>query len=815
MSDLTRYFRIEARELVDELTRTLSELARGGPAAGPAGAALRQAHTLKGAARVVGRADLADRVHSLEEQLGAFRNATGPVPVEDLDRMQALVDGLSVLVDDLPQDIPGGPGEPSGQPDDLLTDRHSGRPLSPGPPVPPPLHPPPAGRPDPALRVPAPRSRCDATAPAPSVPLVPSGPLVPPVPGVASGPLVPPVPADRHPSSGALVPAAPVSTSAGFVPPPRQSPEAAGTTPATAARTTRASLAEIDSLIDGVSQTRGQLRPVRHVALRARRIRDTAAGARREHRPDGRMIGELTSLARILDASVDRIERDLREVYATAERLRLIPVETIVPDLERGVRDVATTLGKRARLEVRGAQIALDAMVLGSAQAALRQIVRNAVAHGVEAPEHRAQAGKDETGLVRLEITHTARGIRFSCRDDGQGIDLPQVRSKLVAAGHDPAKLTDARTLDLLLGSGISTAGTVSEVAGHGIGLDLVQDVMRRLGGRVEITTTAGTGTRIDLLVPGSMTAQEVVLVRAGRGTVAAHRSTPPTDPLLALPLRAIRQARRIGPQDFSEPGKVQHEDRRIPYVALAELIRPGSEEAAAVDRAARTVLLLDGADGPVAVGVGRLVGTAQIAVRPVPELAAVPPLVCGLWIDIDGLPRPVLDPVQVTVAAAAADLDAGTHPEGSAARGPGVARSAPLPVTGSTEPVRILIVDDSPTTRMLERSILQSAGYRIDEASSAEQGLEMATRTAYAVAVVDVEMPGMDGFGFVEQTRDRSELRQMPCILVTSKADEPDRARGRAAGARGHIDKAEFDQNTLLETVAQVLAAQTGEEPR
>ncbi|GAB3240356.1 hybrid sensor histidine kinase/response regulator [Kineosporia babensis] len=699
MDDLLQYFRIEARELIDELSGALSELARGGPATGPAGIALRHAHTLKGAARVVAQTEMADQVHELEEMLGPYRAAEQPIPADELDRMQLLVDRLSADLDTM--------GAPETEP---------------------------------TATIPQPRNSTES--------------------GVA------PVLSADEPAAAAAV-----ETS--------RSEDASNTV-----QTARASLLEIDSLIDGVTQTRTQLSSVREGASRARRLR---AAMEEAGRLNELQIEELAALARTLEGSADRIERELREVYTTAERLRLIPVETIVPDLERGVRDVNAAQGKRARLEVRGAQIALDATILASAQTALRQIVRNAVAHGIEPPQERRARGKDESGLVRVEISHGAGGVRFRCTDDGSGIDLDAVRRKLVQSGRAPSEdLDDAQTLQLLMGSGISTAATVSEISGHGIGLDVVQDVVRRIGGRIDIATSPGAGTTIDLTTPASMTAQEVVLVRATDGA-----------DVTAVPLRSVRQARRISPEDFSGAMAVRFDGRRIPYQPLADVLDlPG--EPAADEESGRTVLLLEGGKGLVAVGVRRLIGTAEVAVRALPPLAPVPPLVCGIWIDIDGRPRPVLDPAEVAVAATTRRLPRTTAP-------------VPLPpattsVVSGDGPIPILIVDDSLTTRMLERSILQAAGYRVDEAGSAEEGLAMATRTRYAVAVVDVEMPGMDGFAFIRQTRSRPELQHMPCILVTTKAGPDDRERGRAAGARAHIDKGEFHQSTLLDAVATLV---------
>jgi two-component system chemotaxis sensor kinase CheA len=196
-------------------------------------------------------------------------------------------------------------------------------------------------------------------------------------------------------------------------------------------------------------------------------------------------------------------------------------------------------------------------------------------------------------------------------------------------------------------------------------------------------------------------------------------------------------------------------------------------------------VLVLQSPTGPVAIGVRRLIGTATIAIRPLPRLAPVAPLVSGIWLDVDTRARLVLDPEELirlsTTRRTMSTTDA-------------------LPLAP------ILIIDDSLTTRMLEQSVLESAGYRVELAASAEEGLALATRKPYALVLVDVEMPGMNGFEFVEQTRARPELRHLPCILVTSRASAEDRARGLAAGARAHIDKREFHQGTLLDRISELL---------
>lgn len=708
MTDPYRYFRIEARELTDELTAGLSSLARGAPTADLVGAVLRHAHTLKGAARVVGQPAIADGAHALEELLGPFRGTGISVPDEQLDRMQALVDEISARLGSLD----GGslPEVPTRPPPVLPVESSV----------------------QPAIQLQLP------------LPILASPQARPPI---QSTELVSAT-ASRQPAVGSVD---------GF---PDES------TDALPIRTARASLAEIDAVLDGVMQSRVQLGVLLDCVTRVAWIRE-------RDDVDSDLAEAVESVQRALAGCADRLGRELRQVHDVAERLRLVPVESIVPDLQRAARDVAAALGKRVLVEVGGGQLRLDAPVLATAQDALRQIVRNAVAHGIESPAERLAAGKPTAGQVRLDVTQSGGRVLFSCSDDGRGIDLSAVRWELRRNGMpDTETIADEEVLDLLMRGGVSTAPTVSEISGRGIGLDIVRDAVQQLGGQLSIRTNPGAGTTIYLTAPLSLTAQEVLLVDAGE--------------LVALPLSAVRETVRVPAGEITRGPLGEaliHRGRATPFLPLAASL--GDHGCTSESSPTWSVLLLEGRAGLVAIGVDRLIGTAEIAIRALPELAPVAAVVSGAWIDVDGRPRLLLDPDAVVIEAT-------------------TTRAITVLVAVPRAP--ILVIDDSLTTRMMEQGILESAGYQVEVASSAEEGLLMAASRPFSLALVDVEMPGMDGFAFVEQTRARADLRHLPCILVTSRASAQDRQRGLDAGARAHIDKGEFHQGTLLDRISELL---------
>jgi two-component system chemotaxis sensor kinase CheA len=521
----------------------------------------------------------------------------------------------------------------------------------------------------------------------------------------------------------------------------------------------RVEVAELDALLRGLTETSTQL-----AALR----REVAA-AGDEVRADGRFV-------RGLDADLERVGGGLDALRDIAHRLRLVPAGAVFPMLARAVRDAAEALDRPCRLDARGGEVRLDANVLVELRDALTHIVRNAVAHGIEPAAERRAAGKPATGVIEVAVTRVGDRVVFACRDDGRGIDLPAVRrAASERGGLEPAEaaaLPDERVLALLGGGGLSTAAGVSQLAGRGVGLEVARSTAARLRGRLRLASEAGRGAAVELEVPVSLSAAAALQVEAG-----GER--------FAVPLVAVVRSIRVGEDAIGRA--VDHDvvvdrDEALPFAPLVELL--GRRAAAA--RRAWTVVIVEAGGRRAALGVDRLAGAGAVVVRALPSLLACDPLVAGAALDADGEPQLVLDPAAVVAAIG---------------RARGVARAAPPPLPP------ILVVDDSLTTRMLERSILESAGYPVDLAVSAEDGLIKARARRYGVFVVDVEMPGMDGFGFVATARDDPALRGVPAILVTSRDGAEDRRRAAAAGARAYIVKGEFDQGQLLATIERLVA--------
>lgn len=554
-----------------------------------------------------------------------------------------------------------------------------------------------------------------------------------------------------------------------------------------------ADAAELDALVDGVGEARVGLALLRRkleLLSDARVLADALA----ERAPSGHgrdaarhgaggsaaapalaadLRAGLGDLQRGLTSTVDRIERDLRQVRVAAERLRLASAGTLFNALERTARDTAQALGKKVRFEGRGGEVRMDAHVVGAIQSALVQLVRNAVAHGIEPPG--ARAGKPAEGYIQLTVARRGRHTAISCRDDGAGVDLEAVKRAARRKGILPAGAASRSTealLDLLLIGGISTSEAVTGVSGRGVGLDVVRETAERLGGRASIRSEAGQGTTVELLLPLSVTSIEVLLLESDGGRTA-------------IPLDVVKRVVRLQAADVARSAEgetVFHDGEAIPFAALSALL--GAATPAHGSRP-RSAVIVDGDGASAAVGIERVLGMATVVPHPLPELAPHAPLVAGVALDEDGVPQLVLDADQIVRRAR---------------------RAGAAPDERQPAPQPLLVVDDSLTTRMLEQSILESAGYLVQTAKSGEEALEFARRERPALFLVDVEMPGMDGFAFIEQVRRDPDLRETPAILVTSRSSPEDRRRGEEVGAQGFIVKSEFDQAEFLQGVRRLV---------
>jgi len=474
------------------------------------------------------------------------------------------------------------------------------------------------------------------------------------------------------------------------------------------------------------------------------------------------------------DGSLDRMHDEVRA-------LRLVPVGTAFGSFARLVRDVATSVDKHVELFVEGAETEIDRDLLETVREAIAHLLRNAVVHGVESPADRKRAGKPDRGRIVLTASTFGREAHIDVRDDGRGIDAAAVSAHAVAMGlvaeEDAARLDSRAAMELLFAPGFSTAEEVGHVAGRGVGLDAVRSTANRLGGRVSVRSELGRGTKFSLDLPVSRAAVDLLLVRAG-------------DETFAIPVSNVDRIVRIGKDQVAvgDSGpSFQIDGRPIRVFSLASIVGGKSTP---LDEALRPAIVLRHGDATFAIVVEEIVDHRQRLTKALSEILGSLPLVQGVTVLSDGTVVPIVDIGGIAVAAI----------EGSASFA--IASAAKI----ESARRRVLVVDDSITTRTLQKGILEAAGYEVIVATNGVEALEKLARGSIDLVLSDVEMPKMDGIELAGRIKANEKLKAIPVVIVSSLGKPEDRERGARAGADAYIAKGEFQQDALLSTLRRLI---------
>ncbi len=475
------------------------------------------------------------------------------------------------------------------------------------------------------------------------------------------------------------------------------------------------------------------------------------------------------------------------DIYQRAMELRLLPLASITEDFERTLRDLARSLGKEVSFTVSGKEVELDRNVLDLIKPMLLHVLNNAVDHGIETPDIRLHAGKSSVGQISLSAQYEGAFVQIVVRDDGQGIDPVRVRAAAVKRGllsvDEAGRLSDEAALYLVLQPGFSTREFITDVSGRGVGLDVVKANLDQVKGNLTLSSKIGQGTELKLRVPSSLAMFTGLLVEVGGETCV-------------IPQQYIVEILRLAPEEIrSELGRevVRLRERTIPLVSLARLLSGearGSDDDLPEGRV--SVVVLTFRDQLLGCLVDRAVGLQEVMVKDLGSQLKSLDYISGATLLGAGTPALIIS---------VADLyGARQSTEGTRLREAHAARQA------RAKRGRVLVVDDSITTRTMEKNILETHGYEVTIAVSGFDALEKLAGNRFDLMVSDVEMPGMTGFELTKAVREREETRTMPVIIVTSLASADDRRRGMEAGAQAYIVKGTFDQGTLLETVETLI---------
>ena len=821
--ELLATFRAEVEERLASLSAGLLQLETHPSPKQLVAGLFRDAHTVKGSARMMGLQQVLETAHAAEDLLGAVRDGRFTARRDLVDLLLATVDGIG-------RSIPGAPGQIDPSRLTALVDALRGA-LNGDEPVTIPR----LAEPVPVMAPPqAPADSAGAqpvTSQGGTVARL-SGVVIPPPPVAANVPVPPAavnVPAPPPASAASAVPAPPAAAGAPAVPPVAANvPNVANVAlpPGMLDRGERA----IDSVRVTSQRVYDLLDVVGEAELDTRRVEQNAVemiGLVAEQNRWLRSMRE--ALAATGVAMDDDAELALHRVIAASDQLQaaghqlrelvedsrgrlgvvrdgamglaMVPVRRVVAAFPRLVRDVASSTGKDVGLSLLGEDVELDKKVLDGVADALKHLLINAVDHGCENPDERVAVGKPPRATVTVSAKSAGGTVILEVSDDGRGIDEDKVRATAIERGVLPAGSTLAgeQLLQLLFMPAFSTASTVTSTSGRGVGLDVVQTAVDELGGTIDISSELGHGTKFSLTLPITLGVLRCLIARVGDERYAV----PVPGVMESLSLRDVPVDNVAG-----VPVVIRH-GVSVPLLDLGDALGVHG----ARDPRAALVVRNNGASDLIAWSVDRLEGELELVVKDLGSFVGRLPLVTGATIDGDGSVVCLID-LREIAGRRGAGVTSGRAPGSSlsgttaqaGATGPGGLGAGDHEPTPLGRKARILVVEDSVGVRELERVILESAGYEVMTAVDGLDGIARLRSEPADLVLSDVEMPGMDGFTLTRTIRRTRGWEQVPVVIMTSRGDEGDRRAGLEAGASAYLLKSDFDQTELVETVKRLV---------
>ncbi len=489
------------------------------------------------------------------------------------------------------------------------------------------------------------------------------------------------------------------------------------------------------------------------------------------------------------DAALIQQTRLNRELQQDLLRVRMVPLYSVAERLYRTVRQTARDVDKRAQLDIQGGELEIDRSVLEKVTAPIEHLLRNALAHGIETPEERRAAGKAEFGEIVLSARQSGNEMMLTVKDDGAGLNYARIREKAEASGLLLPGVEPTETLlaQMIFAAGFSTAETVSQVAGRGVGMDVVKSEISALGGRIDISSTPGAGTSFNIYLPLTLAMTQAVMIQAARHDYA-------------LPAPLVQQVLELKPDELEKAmaaGEVVWRGARYPFSYLPHLL--GDPEAVCEVQRYNPVVLLASGASLAAVLVDVIEGTREIVVKNIgPQMARITG-VAGATVRGDGRVILILNPVPLALRWASLPRSA-------------LERTAPAEaaeLSAALQPPLVLVVDDSLTVRKITTRLLTREGFRVDSAKDGVDALEKMHDLVPDVVLLDVEMPRMDGFELARVMRSDARLKSVPIIMITSRTADKHRNHALEIGVNVYLGKP-YQEQQLLDAIAEQLNQET-----
>ena len=497
---------------------------------------------------------------------------------------------------------------------------------------------------------------------------------------------------------------------------------------------------------------------------------------------------DLTRQSETLLLQQSRVNSDLQEGLM---RTRMVPFDSLVPALRRTLRQTASELGKRAQLRVEGAQGEMDRNLLDRMKAPFEHMLRNALAHGIESPGERASKNKPAEGTINIALAREATEVVLRVTDDGRGLDRDAIRRKAIERGllTEDKQVSDRDLYGYILDSGFSTAETITQIAGRGVGMDVVNNEIKLLGGSLSIDSVPGTGATFTVRLPFTLAVTQAILVRISEATYA-------------IPMSAVQGVARIGRDDLEK--RLAATEASYAYAGetysiheLAHLL--GVHASSGGDEGQVPLLMTRSGDQRAAVRVDAVLGSREVVVKSVgPQISSVPGIL-GATIMGDGSVVMILDLAPLLRRAALRRSEGEeTQPEPM------------LPPSALLQPKRrllVMVVDDSITMRKATTRVLERQDMDVITAKDGLDAVEKLQDHIPDIVVLDIEMPRMDGYEFATYMKNDPRTRNVPIIMVTSRTGEKHRQRAREIGVERYLGKP-YQEAELLHNIHDAVGA-------
>ena len=490
---------------------------------------------------------------------------------------------------------------------------------------------------------------------------------------------------------------------------------------------------------------------------------------------------------------VSQLDPIIDELQLRMKQIRMLPVGNLFETMPRLVRDIAVAQGKQIELRISGEETEVDKKVLESIKASLIHLLRNSVDHGIEPPQERFTSGKGAKGTIHLRAFHKGGNVVIEVEDDGRGINPQKIKETALRRGltslNEVATMSDNEIMSFIFYPGFSTAPIITDISGRGVGLDVVKTDIEALKGSVLIQSEQGKGTKFTLQLPLTVAIIQSLLVRC-------------ENEIFAIPLLSVEESICIDKKDiFSIENRfaIRLRNRTISVVRLKDIVQvpPSPYKTSSAEEDKTFIVILNSMEKLLGIEVDEIIGEQEVFIKSLDEHLGKLRNISGATILGNGQVIIILDILDIFESSKNINFSA-------------MAENMPLSPQRKENLLvtkkRILIVEDSMTTRELEKSILQSHGYEVDTCVDGLNALSRLQSHRYDLIVSDVEMPKMDGFELCRAVKQINEHRETPFIIVSSLDREEDKRRGIEVGAQAYIIKSAFDQSSLIDTIKRLI---------